>query len=79
MSALMDEHADGKETAAKAFGLMHDHTVNPCHSGPATGDSSCSDFIRLTRVSNYLNELSAGKLKQSPSACLISAIIMVLS
>lgn len=63
ISGLMDEHTDRKQTAAKRFGLMHDHTANFCHFGPTTGDSSCSDFIQLIQVSNYLNELSAGKLK----------------
>lgn len=62
-SGLMDEHAGGKQTAAKGFGLMHDHTAKFCHSGPTTEDSSCSDCVRLLQVSNYLNELSAGKLK----------------
>jgi len=63
MSGLMDERADGKRTAAKGFGLMRDHTDNFCQSGSTTRDSSCSDFMRLIQVSNYLNELSARKLK----------------
>lgn len=45
VSGLMDECADGKQTAARGFGLMHDHTANFCHSRPTTGDSSCSDFV----------------------------------